>query len=342
MRTPPPTPRQPSRSPRLEAFGHAFSDLVASFLPQQLDEHERLDALELFSQVERSMAAMAAMTASMMNDEGGNRAVATVMRTSSVQSRCARVWGVGRMRAGEMMGAGERLIAQPKVADEAVAGQLSFRQAELVTGAVSAEPGQMDFLLRLAKQGTPRRLARICRAVKANADERQAPSSAGAPQVRRSLRTWTSVDGQWHLSAIGTQEDGQQIMAAVRRALPWVDSAELADLGGRPLADDEVARAAMAGLVAAAGNMARGDEGEGAGLAGLGLPSWAALAAPASLLEVFDEIYGPPRAHRQRRSKYRLRTRKRRGRFPPIVPYAIKIPSWADFEWVHKQPCQDG
>jgi hypothetical protein len=116
-------------------------------------------------------------------------------------------------QARDALETGQRLETQPDVADAARAGELSPTQTSMICTGALADPNATHRLLETAKRTSLSELrddvART-RAAAIDLEERRRQIHA-----RRRLRSWTDVEGAWHLHATGNVEDGAQIMAAL-------------------------------------------------------------------------------------------------------------------------------
>lgn len=133
----------------------------------------------------------------------------------SAADAIARHTGVGGGSARQLIETGRRLREQPDVRRAALAGRLSPEQTELIAGAVASAPGAAAELLDRARDTSLHDLRSRVAQVKASA----APDLEArhrAVRARRHLRSWTDVDGTWHLRACGTPDDGAQVMAALQ------------------------------------------------------------------------------------------------------------------------------
>ena len=265
-------------SSALAVFDEAFSQFARTFDPRDLRPTERGPALELISRAQKSLAAMAAITASLMATEPAGRfGFVRPMQARLVANRCAELWGVTPEAAAKSLALGSRLVAQPTVRSVALAGEMSMQQAALVTEAVEADPEATHYLIETSSCRTLRGLAAECDRIKARqvrdtdnpavANDPDDQGPVGPDKPRRHLRSWLDRKGGWHMTALGTLEDGQRVMAAVRQFMPGVSRDRL------PARHSPGSAGALDGLVALADAVSgvTGPGLDGSGLDGPGL-----------------------------------------------------------------------
>jgi hypothetical protein len=126
----------------------------------------------------------------------------------------ARDTGTSLGNAKEILEVGRRLGSQPEVDAAARRGDLSFAQVSMISNAAEADPSAERRLLDEAERSSLSGLKDECARTKAQAhlDLEELRRSI---RSRRSLRSWTDLEGVWRLSASGNPEDGAQIMAAL-------------------------------------------------------------------------------------------------------------------------------
>jgi hypothetical protein len=166
--------------------------------------------------IEASVAALRALAAVRVAEAGtwrgsGYRSAAEELAAAS---------GTSTGAARHTLDTGRRLASNQKVAQAALAGELSPAQASLVANGAEAAPDKTDDLLEKAKSSSLSELADEVARTKAaapDAEERRA-----AAHARRRLRTWTDPEGVWHLFAEGLPDDGARlhtVIGDIRRAL---------------------------------------------------------------------------------------------------------------------------
>jgi len=114
----------------------------------------------------------------------------------------------------ELLEVGRRLKCQPEIDHAARRGELSSSQLEMITNAAEADPASERKLLEQAAHGSLAVLKDACARTKAAA-EPDPEAHREKIHAKRSLRTWTDLEGIWRLSASGNPEDGAKIMAAL-------------------------------------------------------------------------------------------------------------------------------
>jgi hypothetical protein len=127
----------------------------------------------------------------------------------------ARTTGTSRAEAVKELQTGRDLQAVPEVAEAAVAGDLSVKQAEAVAGAAAKDPKAARRLLASAKKKGLRDLQDECRATRTNADPDPEATRARI-HAQRSYRTWTDPDGTGHLHLSGPSDVIARVDNAVR------------------------------------------------------------------------------------------------------------------------------
>lgn len=117
--------------------------------------------------------------------------------------------------AREILEVGRRLQDQPEVDRAARKGELSSAQLQMITNATQADPSAGRRLLEEAHHGSLAVLKDACARTKA-ASEPDPEQKRKRIHDSRSLRSWSDLEGIWHLSACANPEDGAQIMSALR------------------------------------------------------------------------------------------------------------------------------
>jgi hypothetical protein len=160
--------------------------------------------------VEAMASTLKALAAARAADGGGWRRAGH----RSPAEALARQTGTSLGAAREVLDTGRRLDSQPQVAAAARLGQLSAAQTAMIANAAAADPSDERRLIAQARRSTLAELRDACVRTKAAAhpdlEERRRVIHAG-----RHLRSWTDLDGAWHLAGCGNPEDGAQIMAAI-------------------------------------------------------------------------------------------------------------------------------
>jgi hypothetical protein len=186
-----------------------LSAFAADYVAVRLGPGEAEKVLKDATAIEAMASTLKALTAAFLAENGhwwGSG--------QSDADALARATGSSTSSAKDAIDTGRRLETQPKVARAARNGELSSAQTSLIANATEANPDAADRLLDKAKTSTVAELKDDCARVKAAAEpdpeERYRRIHAG-----RDLRSYTDVEGIWHLHARGTSVAGAQIMAAL-------------------------------------------------------------------------------------------------------------------------------
>ncbi|HET9060712.1 MAG TPA: hypothetical protein VFN61_12390 [Acidimicrobiales bacterium] len=123
--------------------------------------------------------------------------------------------GIGHGRARARIDAVKKLSSCPEAVAAARNGELSDDQVLLLSDAIGEKPEAAAGLVGKAKTSSLKELAD--EVARARAEGRDQEERRTAVRAGRSLRSWTTPDGTWHLHAQGLPEDGAKVMAAVNR-----------------------------------------------------------------------------------------------------------------------------
>ncbi|MGH9029074.1 MAG: DUF222 domain-containing protein, partial [Acidimicrobiales bacterium] len=132
----------------------------------------------------------------------------------SAPEELARETGTSVSSAKEVIETGRRLGSRPKLDRAARRGELSFAQTSMIADASEADPGAEGPLLKDASRLSISELKDRCAKTKADAHP-DLEARRKEIHTRRYLRSWTDVEGMWHLSAGANPEDGAKVMAAL-------------------------------------------------------------------------------------------------------------------------------
>jgi hypothetical protein len=183
---------------------------VGRFDPALISTSEAQRVLEHAASMENSIRTLKALCASRVSQgdswrKKGHRSAAEAL---------AEETGTTLSQAKEEIETGRRLLSQEKLSRAARRGEISFAKAQLISNAAEADPKAEGRLLEEAKGSSISRLKDSCALTKAQANPDR---EARREQIhrRRSLRTWTDIEGVWHLSASSNPEDGAQIMSVL-------------------------------------------------------------------------------------------------------------------------------
>jgi hypothetical protein len=130
----------------------------------------------------------------------------------SPADKLAHETGVSASAAKDILDTGRRMTEHPDVAAAALDGGLSPAQVSLVANGVEADPSKTGTLIQQAHNMSLPELRDEVARVKASSD---LEARRRAIHLRRRLRQWTNIEGEWHLSAVANPEDGALIMAAL-------------------------------------------------------------------------------------------------------------------------------
>jgi hypothetical protein len=194
---------------QLAAIRKALSDWAASFDPALVPAEVAVRVVGDAAAIEASAAALKALAAARAVDLGEFRSDGYRSAADGLASEI----GIGPRAARDLVVTGRRLREQPALADAAKSGALSADKVALVANATEADASAAQRLIDLAGSAPLTALRDECARVKAaacDAEERRRRIHA-----RRSLRTWTDLEGVWHLHASGNPEEGAQVMAAL-------------------------------------------------------------------------------------------------------------------------------
>jgi len=126
----------------------------------------------------------------------------------------ARETGSSIGAARDAIDTGRRLSSQRELSVAARQGEISFQKTSLIANAAESDPSAERRLVARARHASVAELKSICAETKAAAHP---DLEARRQQIhsRRYLRSWSDVEGVWHLSAAANPEDGAQVMAAL-------------------------------------------------------------------------------------------------------------------------------
>jgi hypothetical protein len=192
----------------LAELKQATAALTALFDPALVPRSHLPQVVRDAGAVEKMMATLASLAAAQMAGAGPK---STAGRQAARDLAHASGTSIGE--ATRALEASEQVQSQPEVAAAAKAGELSRQQLALISGAVAANPGAADRLLRVARTGSLQELAD--ESARARAAHENLDALRKAARAARSLRQFTDPLGTWHMHAHGTPEDGSKVMAAI-------------------------------------------------------------------------------------------------------------------------------
>jgi hypothetical protein len=195
---------------RISELKKAVASYTSTFDPSCVTTADAAHVLKQAAGIENSVRTLKALAAARAAEgdswrKQGHRSAAEAL---------AKDTGTTVSSAKDQIETGRRLQSQPRVSVAARRGEISFSQISMVADATEADPGAEARLVEEARRSSISKLKDACALTKAEADtDREA--TRRKIQERRSLRSWTDLEGVWHLSASGNPEDGAQIMAAI-------------------------------------------------------------------------------------------------------------------------------
>lgn len=233
----------------LRELEQAVVRFSGQFDPVNLDQEQLPATVDLLGRLERTLGALGSLAAARLcSTTAGHHSTGRRLNDNVVAGQCARAWGVGVPEALQAVETGRRVIAQPQILEAMIGGQLSRRQADLVSKAAERDPGATEYLLYTAARRPLKALARECERAAQHRDRGRGPQ-LGAAHGTRALRSWTDRQGQWHLSARGSLSDGEKVLAALQPLAH--ELAEEARLAGRPGGPEACAFDALVSLAEA-------------------------------------------------------------------------------------------
>ena len=186
--------------------------LVSKFDPSRLSGPQARAAVELFSSLEKLAAAGKLLAVGRLDEtgawaDGGHR---------DVEAFLAATGGISVGAARGAMGTARRVKSQPRVEAALRAGDLSTGQADVVSGAVDADPSVEDALLEHSRPAGFKGLKSECDRVTAAARSRDDEADNYERIHReRSLKHRTLADGSGRIEIQGPLDRTAQIMTAL-------------------------------------------------------------------------------------------------------------------------------
>jgi hypothetical protein len=194
----------------------AAVDTIASFLesyePARFTVDDAATLVSVFARGKRLCGAGETLSATRAAE--GNAHLNTGHRDPA--EWLAAVTGTSRGEANDVLRVGDALASQPAVEDALREGKLTPQRAKWVSEAAKANPGREEELVAGAQSDTFRQLKERC--LRAKAEGRSAEEAArhrAALHAARRCRTWTDVEGAFHLEALLAPEVGATLQAAL-------------------------------------------------------------------------------------------------------------------------------
>jgi hypothetical protein len=198
----------------------AMSSYAADFEVGTLAPSDLGPTLRSAGRIEKMAAALASMVAARMAAGAGAGGVPPRVAERQAERELASASGTSLEEARRAIEVGRRLSAQPELDAASRGGELSRRQAVLISDAVALDPQAAPDLVEKASRLALGDLQTECartKAAKVDVEERRRQVHAA-----RALRWFTDPFGIFHLHAEGTIEDGALITAALK---PLADKA---------------------------------------------------------------------------------------------------------------------
>ncbi|HVF12998.1 MAG TPA: DUF222 domain-containing protein, partial [Acidimicrobiales bacterium] len=195
---------------RIAELRESLGEYAAGFDAALLSAEQAEVVVEQASRIEKAAATLKALAAARLAETGcwktaGDRSAA---------HQLARRTGTTVVAAAGVIDTARRLQALPQTSAAARRGELSFEQASAIAQAAGVDPGSEGALLQTASCSPLAELREQCgRARAAAADDPEARRAR--IHQRRSLRSFTDAEGQWHLHSRNNPEVGAAIMAAL-------------------------------------------------------------------------------------------------------------------------------
>ena len=169
-----------------------------------------VEVVEQASRIEKMAATVKALAAARVAETGSWRTEGD----RSAAHQLARRTGTSVVQAAAAIDTARRLVSLPETAAAARRGELSAEQACAIADAAGDDPGAEHDLLEAARRSPLAELREQCARTKAAAYVDLEARRRRIHQ-RRSLRSFTDPEGEWHLHCRNNPEVGARIMAAL-------------------------------------------------------------------------------------------------------------------------------
>jgi hypothetical protein len=195
---------------RIAELRESLGEYAAGFDADVLSAAQAKEVLEHASRMENIAATLKAVAAARVAETGswkedGDRSAA---------HHLARRTGTTLLNAATAIETVRRLQALPETAAAARRGDLSAEQATAIADAARVDPRCEDDLLEAARRVPLAELRQQCARTKA-AGLADPEARRRRIHARRSLRSFTDAEGEWHLHCRNNPEVGARIMAAL-------------------------------------------------------------------------------------------------------------------------------
>ncbi len=188
----------------------SLSGYAAGFDAAVLSAAQAEKVVEEASRIEKIAANLKGLAAARLAEVGTWRAEGE----RSAAHQLARRTGTSVVQAASVIDTARRLGALPETAAAARRGELSAEQAAAIADAAVADPGAEAELLETARRSPLAELRQQCARTKA-AGGVDVEARRRRIHQRRSLRSFTDAEGEWHLHCRNNPEVGARIMAAL-------------------------------------------------------------------------------------------------------------------------------
>ena len=200
----------------LSEIEEAMSSYAAAFEVGELPLSELGPALRSAGRIEKLASALCSMLAARMATGAGGDGEGPLRRVAErhAERELAAAAGTSLEDARRAIEVGKAIAQQSDLAAAARDGELSRRQAALISDAVSVDPEAASDLVEKASRMALGELQAECaraKAAKLDLEQRRRVVHAA-----RSVRWYTDPLGTFHLHAEGTVEDGALVVAALK------------------------------------------------------------------------------------------------------------------------------
>ncbi|MEA2902040.1 MAG: hypothetical protein QOH36_1927, partial [Actinomycetota bacterium] len=188
----------------------SLSKYAAGFDAALLSAAQAEEVVEQASRIEKMAATVKALAAARVAETGSWRSDGD----RSAAHQLARRTGTSVVQAAAAIDTARRLETLPETSAAARRGELSADQACAIADAAGANAGAEHHLLEAARRSPLAELREQCARTKATAHVDLEARRRRIHQ-RRSLRSYTDPEGEWHLHCRNNPEVGARIMAAL-------------------------------------------------------------------------------------------------------------------------------
>jgi hypothetical protein len=237
---------------RIAELRESLAGFAAGFDASLLSAEQAEAVMEQASRMEKTAACLKALAAARVAETGSWRSAGD----RSAAHHLARRTGTTVVQAAAAIETARRLEALPETAAAARRGELSAEQTSAIADAAGTDPAAERALLEAARCSPLAELREQCARAKATSSVDPEARRACIHQ-RRSLRSFTDAEGEWHLHCRNNPEVGARIMAALD---PYQEEIfRQARSEGRRESPDAYAADALAEMARCASDGAAGD-----------------------------------------------------------------------------------